>query len=276
MDKKRIDRIVKEEVQNLFEMRPRTAAPFGYGMRGTGKPERFEKTDPYERGEGTYGERPRREEIGLTSISMIWDPTGKIGLVKNDMQAAAINRTADEKLSDPDRTQSIRQTILGKPGFRPVAELYLDLEYGKTAMDTKVQATINTDGGQDHVGTGSTAVDAIRDAEEQWRGSAGGAEMGPGPMEPMSESRWCQLAGLMTEGRKSTGEVKLFSVSAEDYSDDELNIAKEKGLDLKDKKFIGTRQQHKNFYNALAQHHKRAGGPQSFDPFDPDALDRVD
>lgn len=148
-----------------------------------------DKTDPYERGEGDYGKRGRYEKTGLTSSSMIWDPSGEIPLVKSK-DARDINTTVNDKIADPDRTHVIRQTILGKPGFRPVAELTIDLEYDRESKRDMIGATISTDDGQTFVGLGNSAVEAIKQAEAQWREAASsGAQSSRDIMESDDDSQ---------------------------------------------------------------------------------------
>jgi hypothetical protein len=84
------------------------------------------------------------------------------------------------------------------------------------------EATIKM-GGTEFKGAGERAADAIAAADDaRSAGSSGGTEMGFDPMEPLSESRWSQLAGLMVEGggrystqKRPTGAMKTRSIFVE-------------------------------------------------------------
>ena len=97
----------------------------------------------------------------------------------------------------------------------------------------------------------------------------------PDPVvEPLSESRWAKLAGLMTEGRKSTGEKRLFASPPHDLDAAEKALAREIGLDVKGDSVVGTMKQQRAFYERLAQKAKKTG-PASVPPFDKDAYEPV-
>jgi hypothetical protein len=294
MDKKRLARIVKEEVQNLFEMYGRRgmgggrrpAAPYGYGMGPYDSTKGEPEIDPFEAGTGDY--RPRRPagppslmSAGLSRTQgelFVLPKTGLFNIRLYDDNLDAVGSEVERKLYEMPEDGVVRVRIVNfsrQSDVEGTLEVKSVSEEGRNVLKG-YEATIKM-GGTEFTGMGQRAADAIAAADDaRAAGSAGGSEMGPGPMEPMSESRWGQLAGLMTEGRKSSGEVMLYSASAEGYSDDELRIAKDSGLDLKGERLIGRMRQHKDFYNALMRHHKKGSGPQSFDPFDKDDLDPVD
>lgn len=211
MDKKRLARIVKEEVQNLFEMRGRRrpAAPFGYGMgpydSTKGKPE----IDPFEAGTGDY--RPRRPAgppslmgAGLSRTQgelFVIPRTGLLNIRLYPDNLDAVGGAVESKLFQMPEGITVRIV-----NFKNQSEVEGTLEVKSVSEEGRnvlkgYEAKIKM-GGTEFFGEGQRAADAIAAADDaRAAASAGGAEMGPGSMEPMSESRWGRLAGLMTEAK---------------------------------------------------------------------------
>ena len=293
MDKKRLARIVKEEVQNLFEMYGRRgmgggrrpAAPYGYGMGPYDSTKGEPEIDPFEAGTGDY--RPRRPagppslmSAGLSRTQgelFVLPKTGLFNIRLYDDNLEAVGSEVERKLYEMPEDGVVRVRIVNfsrQTDVEGTLEVKSVSEEGRNVLKG-YEATIKM-GGTEFTGMGQRAADAIAAADDaRAAGSAGGSEMGPGPMEPMSESRWGQLAGLMTEGRKSTGEKRLFASPPHDLDASEKDLARGIGLDVKGDSVVGTMKQQRAFYERLAQKAKKTG-PASVPPFDKDAYELVD
>jgi hypothetical protein len=215
MDRKRLEKIVKEEVASLLEasdpyrrydpeINPQTGR-----RRGT-----YFDIDPVEAGTDRRGQKPLPGEAQpYPGFRFNWTGT-------------SFSDRVLESLSDIDfkvrggleRRDSVRQAVDDAATGRAIATLTWTLEFGRTAMDTKFKAEIRPMGGSPVSAMGDSPADAMIAAGEIWAAESGPLMGGEG----LSESRWSQLAGLMVEGggrystqKRPTGAMKTRSIFVE-------------------------------------------------------------
>jgi hypothetical protein len=323
MDKKRLDRIVREEVASLLEaLRTRTPDTTGYrgfaGGRDRDDIEGIDRTTGMSKPWSTRGDYPRGGEDEPD------DRTPEERRQDRARMRAAQDRAAAEQTAKVDalfdrKTKNVytrgegakRTVVIGPDGSiaLPSVERYdfltnpanSDVAALRDQIDVKLgfggprpgrlfgYAQVEMDGGmwkvtgespelmdafrRPLVGTGSTVEDAYRDLLGKVKNpdvSASFSSAGTA-LEPISESRWGQLAGLMVEGKGDSKAGKKFSASTEGLSKEDITHAKKMGLERKGDTLVGTVDQHRKFHKWT-----NATSPQAAPPFDPDELDAVD
>ena len=204
MDKKRIDRIVREEVADLLESR--WGGSDWQRRRGTtlSRSEYFGGNLP-----GSDDEmRPRRrspEHLKVDFLGgrfagatrLVWPPKGSSVIKDEDVNR--VNNNIMSVLQDEDMATNGVEALSGPRGKDGIRAVITVLRSEEPRMENKFICAI-----QDLVtgkqygsnGPQETPVDAIRSAEAFWLPDSMASLEEPGPMGPLSESRWAKLSGL--------------------------------------------------------------------------------